>query len=544
MQDNNYLCFVGIAYLSIAALDLLHTLTFKGMSIIPDTTYYANQFWVATRLLEAVTFVAGFGFARRIKLNTDLIFLSYFTVTVIITCSILVWHIFPVCYIEGIGQTPFKVFAEYTIIAVLLVAGYLLIKNRQHFSKSVYQFLLFSLIFTILSEFCFTLYVSNYSTANALGHYAKLIAFFLIYKANVETGFVEPTGLIFKNLADKEEKYRTLTENLPGMVMRFDSKLNCIYTNSEATESGLIIEQLHEVLLQTKLTLQVTVTTMQLQRDGKDYHYIVQVIGENRTNKDEQTYLVICQDITNLKEAEQQLQELNATKDKLFSIIAHDLKNPFTSLISYSEIIYKSNTKLSSEKIGQIALRMNESAKQAYNLLENLLNWSRIQTGILKANPQPVSVQHLLDKAQQFATPLAQAKNIHVIVEKEPDLTLNTDEQMISTVLRNLVGNAIKFSHPESNIILRTLHKSNELIISVTDFGVGIDQEVQKSLLFIGSTQTTAGTSSEKGTGLGLVLCKEFVEINGGRLWLESEPGIGTTSYFTLPLSGQPILVS
>ena len=532
---------MGIAYLSIAALDLLHTLTFKGMNMFPETTYYANQFWVATRLLEALTFVVGFGFARRMKLNIDLTFLSYFVITAIISCSILVWHIFPVCYIEGIGQTPFKVFAEYTIISLLLAASYLLIKNRQHFSKSVYQFLLLSLIFTILSEFCFTLYVSNYSTSNELGHYAKLIAFFLIYKANVETGFVEPTALIFKDLSDNEKKYRTLTENLPGLVMRFDSDLNCIYTNSEDEERRLVTKQVHDILLQTGIILQVNVTTMQLERDGKDYHYIVQVISESRTQKEKQTYLVICQDITSLKIAEQQLQELNATKDKLFSIIAHDLKNPFTSLIAFSEIIYRNINKLNNEKIGVLALRMNESAKQAYNLLENLLNWSRVQTGILTANPQAVSIQNLLDRAQKFAMPQAQGKNIQLIVEIEKELTVNTDEQMISTVLRNLIGNAIKFSHSDSTIILRTIQKNNELIISVSDVGVGIDPENQKGLLSIGNTHSTTGTSSEKGTGLGLVLCKEFVEINGGRIWLESKLNVGTTSYFTLPLSTKEI---
>lgn len=509
------------------------------------TAFYANQFWVATRFLEAITFTAGFAFiAKRKKLNADLIFLSYFVAALLITLSIVVWKVFPVCFIEGTGQTPFKVYAEYAIIAILLIACYLLRKNRHHFSTSVYHLLLASLIFTILSEFCFTLYVSNYSTANQFGHYFKLIAFFLIYKANVETGFIEPTGLIFKNLTDNEEKYRTLAENLPGMIMRFDANLNCIYTNSGAAESDFIIDKLHHLLLQTKLTQQVQESTITAELGNKVYHYVVEVIFENRAGIEEQTYLVICQDITNLKNAEQQLQELNATKDKLFSIIAHDLKNPFTSLITFSELIYKNAYKLDKEKIGQMALRMNESSKQAYALLENLLNWSRVQTGILKAHPQPVSVQHLLDEAQQFAAPLAQAKNMQVLVENEFDLTVHTDQQMIGTVLRNLIGNAIKFSYPESNIILRSFQQDRELTISVSDFGVGIEQEVQKDLLLVGSRHSTTGTASEKGTGLGLVLCKEFVDLNGGKLWLESEYGIGTTSYFTLPLSRHQVQAS
>ena len=232
MIDNNYLYFVGMAYIFIGTLDLLHTITYPGLNIIPGTIYYTNQFWIATRFVEALTFIMGFWFLKRKKvLNGDITILTYCVVTILFTLSILYWKIFPVCYLEGIGQTSFKITAEYVIIAMLFFAGFLLYSSRNSFSASVFRFLIVSLFFAILSEFCFTLYVSFFSVPAEIGHYAKLISFFLIYKANVETGFTKPTELIFKDLKDNEEKYRTLTENLPELIFRFDRSFRCLYAN-------------------------------------------------------------------------------------------------------------------------------------------------------------------------------------------------------------------------------------------------------------------------------------------------------------------------
>lgn len=445
MQDNRYLHLVGISYIFIGALDLLHTLTYNGMNVIPVSGYPANQFWIATRFLEAITLLGGFMVIKRPKqLSSDLIFLCYFLLSAGIVLSILVWHNFPVCFIEGQGQTSFKIYGEYVIIAILFLAAYLLGKNKAQFSASVYRLLLWSLGFTILSEFCFTLYISNFGTMNELGHYAKLIAFFLIYKANVETGFTSPTGLIFKNLKDSEEKYKV---------------------------------------------------------------------------------------------AEKQLNALNGTKDKLFSIIAHDLKNPFASLISFSELIQRSAHKLEREKIGTMAERMNASARQAYSLLENLLNWSRVQTGLLKPMTERIKVAELLAEACQLTAAVAQSKNIQVKTDAGTDLFVLADHQMAATVIRNLISNALKFSYPGTSIYIQAVQSADQVLFSITDYGVGIAEEYQQDLLELGNKFSATGTAAEKGTGLGLVLCREFVELNGGEIWLKSELGSGTTFYFSLPLS-------
>jgi len=555
MLDNNYLYFVGIAYIFIGTLDLLHTITYPGMNIIPGTIFYTNQFWIATRFLEASAFIMGFWFLKRGKaLNGDITILSFCLVTTLIILAILSWKIFPVCYIAGVGQTAFKIGAEYVIIAMLFFAGLLLFSSRSSFTPTVFRFLALSLLFAVLSEFCFTLYVSIFSLPNELGHYAKLISFFLIYKANVETGFTNPTDLIFKNLKDNEVKYRTLAENLPELIFRFDRAFKCLYAN-KALEKFLqhkrepyagkklshmgfpksFEDLLIKLLIEVKQSRVILETNFDLKEDNYAYSFSIQLIPEYGIDHHHGTYLVICHDITELKITERRLHELNATKDKFFSIIAHDLRNPFTSLIAFSEMIYKNASRLSTEKIENFAMRMNDSARQAFTLLENLLHWSKMQTGVLKPELEQLNAVELLYEIKHISSAIAMTKGVEINIEEGSSGRILADKQMMDTVLRNILANAIKFSYVNGNIELKARDHQENVVFSVKDSGVGISKENIELLFRTDRNFSTTGTQHEKGTGLGLKLCREFVEISGGSIWLESEPGLGTTIYFTIP---------
>jgi len=238
-----------------------------------------------------------------------------------------------------------------------------------------------------------------------------------------------------------------------------------------------------------------------------------------------------------LRKTEQELQALNDTKDKLFSIIAHDLKNPFTSLLTYSELIYKKADTLERVKIAHMATRMNDSAKQAYALLENLLNWSRIQTGLLKPIAEKIVVAELFAEAEKLTGPMAQAKQVSIVFDDAGLLSVMADRQMTGTIIRNLISNALKFSYEGGRVVVTVADKGEHAIFSIRDNGTGIPQENQERLLEVGNKFSSVGTASEMGTGLGLVLCREFVEANGGRIFFESEFGVGTTFHFTLPLA-------
>lgn len=522
------------------------------MNIIPIQGHPANQFWVSTRFLEAITLLAGFTLIERTKkINTDIIFLWYFFVTLLIVFLILIWQVFPVCFIDGIGQTPFKVYGEYLIIAILLFSTFLLVKKRAHFSPAVYRLLLASVIFTILSECCFATYISIFGPINELGHYGKLIAFFLIYKANVETGFLKPTNFIFKNLKENEEKYRTLAENLPGLILRFDRDFKCIYGNRVGVTVGeLLYDQkqtlvfakgdgleqvLTPMLVRAKDTGILQQTNYHQKSEENDQFYSIQVIPEYGDNSNGNTFLVICQDISALKHTEKQLQLINETKDKLFSVIAHDLKNPFTSLITYSELIATHAKRLEREKIEHMGQRMNESAKLVYTLLENLLHWSRVQSGLLKARLESIDVAFLLEGVKKHCASQAQTKNIEIKIDVTPGLKMLADNQMSATILRNLISNAIKFSFPGNEVHVKAEQDNGVVKISVRDYGTGIGEEHKIKLLEPTNTFSSPGTAAEVGTGIGLILCREFSELNNGSIYFESELGIGTTFFLTLP---------
>lgn len=204
---NPYLLFIGIAYLFIAYVDLLHTLSYKGMPIFTDYDYYANQLWIGARYMESITLLFAFMFLHGNKaLKVNIVFAVYTVVTFLLITSIFYWKIFPECFIEGSGLTPFKKISEYIICIILTTAIFLLRKNREEFEDKVYHLLLWSLICTIVSELAFTFYISNYGVSNLIGHYFKIFSFLLVYLAIIKTGLERPFELIFLDLDRTNKK--------------------------------------------------------------------------------------------------------------------------------------------------------------------------------------------------------------------------------------------------------------------------------------------------------------------------------------------------
>jgi Membrane-associated sensor domain len=204
--SNPYLLFIGIAYLFVAVLDLMHTLSYKGMPIFTDYDYYANQLWIGARYMESITLLLAFIFLDKNRMpRPNVVFAMYTVITALIIASVFYWRDFPICFIAGSGLTPFKKDSEYIICTILLMVIFLLWKNRQRFERKIFHLLLWSMICTIISELAFTFYVSNYGFSNLVGHYFKIFAFFLIYQAIIKTGVERPLELIFLDL-DKVNK--------------------------------------------------------------------------------------------------------------------------------------------------------------------------------------------------------------------------------------------------------------------------------------------------------------------------------------------------
>ena len=249
------------------------------------------------------------------------------------------------------------------------------------------------------------------------------------------------------------------------------------------------------------------------------------------------THIEIKQSREKIRKTNEQLKELNATKDKFFSIIAHDLKNPFNTLLGFSKLLFENAPNYTTDQIQQYAQIMNHTAKQSYALLENLMQWAKSQTEKIKIIPRNSSMNELLSITIPIVNGSALKKNITIESNISTEDIVYADNSLTATILRNLLTNAIKFTHANGKITVSTQRKDIFLEVSITDTGVGIEPMNIDKLFRIDSKVTSHGTDNEEGTGLGLILCKEFVEKQGGTIWAISEVGKGSTFTFTLPLA-------
>lgn len=234
-----------------------------------------------------------------------------------------------------------------------------------------------------------------------------------------------------------------------------------------------------------------------------------------------------------VEQQKQQLSQLNAIQSKLISIISHDVRSPFNSIKGTLNLL-KSEA-LSRKEIAMLSERLSQEVDNTINLVNNLLYWSQNQLQGLQANPEKFDMQAAIYENIKLVSPQAQKKNIRIEYPEQPTVEVFADKEMIKTVLRNLLTNAIKFSYENKEVCIKKYIKEKEVVIEVCDTGVGIPQAVKEQLFHL-SQYTTLGTSNEKGNGIGLMLCKDFVEKNGGKIWVESEEGKGSKFFFTVPI--------
>lgn len=258
---------------------------------------------------------------------------------------------------------------------------------------------------------------------------------------------------------------------------------------------------------------------------------------------DEWNAVGIIRDITQRKKAEEKIQEFNkqlqysnASKDKFFSIIAHDLRSPFHAVFGYVEKLLDAGDSIPLNKQKEFVLSIKKASKTAYDLLENLLQWSRSQTGTLQIKPEKIDLGIIAREGVYLLGSIAEQKSITLHNSVAEQTYAFADPNMIRTVLRNLLSNAVKFTPQNGDIWLTSEKDDSFVTISVRDSGVGISEHDQKKLFRIDVSFSTAGTQNEKGTGLGLLVCKEFVEKNKGSITVNSAPGKGSTFTVSLPV--------
>jgi len=258
------------------------------------------------------------------------------------------------------------------------------------------------------------------------------------------------------------------------------------------------------------------------------------IIEEQLTQKSYE----LKQEKEEIEKKRKELEELNATKDKFFSIIAHDLKNPFNTVIGLSELLLYRYDSYDEDKIKEFIGQINKFSSNAYNLLDNLLQWARSQTGRIKVNKSQINLYKLVDENFYLLQDKADEKSIQLVNDVDGYLICWADKNMINTVIRNLISNALKFTQEKGYIKVTSENSGDDQVkISVVDNGTGMDKDEISKLFKITTNFSKEGTNSETGTGLGLILCQEFIEKNDGKIWVESEKGKGSSFNFTIPLA-------
>jgi signal transduction histidine kinase len=245
---------------------------------------------------------------------------------------------------------------------------------------------------------------------------------------------------------------------------------------------------------------------------------------------------LLAQKNKTIEENAQELRKINASKNKFFSIIAHDLKNPFHTLMGYSYLLSESYDQFNDQKRRKFATDINQSATNIFRLLQNLLEWSHTQTGRLVVAPREIELNHIIRNSSGVLLSQAELKNITLKIDCNDNLFIYADPQMIETVLRNLVSNAIKFTPANGNIELTACKTGDFVEVCINDTGIGISEEDIENLFKIDSKVKRKGTNNEDGSGLGLILCKEFITRNNGNIWVKSSLGKGSSFFFSIPV--------
>ena len=254
--------------------------------------------------------------------------------------------------------------------------------------------------------------------------------------------------------------------------------------------------------------------------------------------------LELKEEIKERKKIEESLNRINAEKDKFFSIIAHDLRTPFSAFLGFTQMMAEELPNFTLDQIQNIAVKMRKSASNLYDLLENLLKWAQLQRGMTTFTPTTFLVLPKLSDSLSAILESASNKRITIGYQITDDLEIYGDENMFATIIRNLVSNAIKFTHKGGEIMISAEKSKDQLVeISIRDNGIGMKTDMVKNLFRLDADTNRKGTENEPSTGLGLIICKEFIEENGGKLWVESEEGKGSCFFFTMPLNKEPLVL-
>lgn len=283
-------------------------------------------------------------------------------------------------------------------------------------------------------------------------------------------------------------------------------------------------EWIHLTYTKEEIPVEVVLTPIQVK--GRQYLYTVWRDISERVKAEAE-----------IKQKNEQLKELLSTREKFFAIIAHDLKSPFQGLLGLTQIIAENPENFTLKELAGLTTGLHQTASNLYSLLRNLLEWAQIQRGSFSFSPQLIVLETIVSDNIQLLRKRAREKKISLRSTIKPEMQIYADSNMVNSLVLNLITNAMKFTNAGGRVTISAKQNKEGMIqVSVKDNGIGMPEEISEKVFQAGEKVKRKGTDGELSTGLGLILCKEFVELNGGTIWLKSEEGAGTTFYFTLPI--------
>jgi len=579
--DNSYIVFMGISFLFVGILTIIHAVVAEGGAIFPvhGTEEQTIQTWTTVRYIQGLSFLIAPLFLHR-KMRTNLVFLSYIIVVLFLLLSMFEWHIFPQ-YLNGEGTlSPWGIASQYAVITIFLGAIGMLLICREEFDKSVLKLLIASIAFTIVgSELILVIDAYEFGSWYLIRHFFTFISFFLVYKAFVETGLESPYKLLFRNLkkseqafaqqalelkksnaeletqmaecnlaerklADSEVRHRKLFETAEDGIMVIDAE------NWRITDTNSFLERMsgyskQEVfgrdlwqlgLFKDTETVRMAFADAQnggspcckeLMLETRNGRAIpVDFVGNSFSIDGRKLIQCNIRDVSERKKAEK-------TKDEFIGMVSHELKTPLTIMIG--DLYTLANERLPKKDRQQLLQDALISSESLAGIVENLLELSRYQANRTVLHQQTVDIGQI---ARDVKGKLQNRSAMHrLTVDLMPGLPLVfADPVRVERILYNLVENAIKYS-PDGGEVKTSIRRENEnLVVGVSDQGTGISPLDQPRLFQSFEQLGITNRSAMQGVGLGLKVCRTLVEAHNGRIWVESEPGKGSTFFFTLPL--------
>jgi PAS domain S-box-containing protein len=551
---------VGISFGVVALIDGLHTLAYKGMGVfIGYGADLPTQMWIISRYINSISiFLALILFSKTIKFKNLLA--GYGLVCIILFFTIFKLDIFPSCFIEGTGLTPFKIYSEYVICIIFLINMVILYKKKSEIHVTIFKYLQAYLVFSIIAELCFTLYIDVYGLSNVIGHHFKLLAFYCIYKSLVEVNIKTP----YTALQQSENRYRMFFETSPnGILLYCKDKIlltnPCFlkmfsYSNYDEVVGKSLLKFIHpdeigklkkfNETLKTQGVLEGYETKF-LKEDGTEIYAELTIMPYNYEMNN--CVFIMIKDVTaqklseKLKEEVEQKTMFNNLQREFFTNLSHELKTPINLIFSTVQLM-ESKVKNDIINIKEIGFNkhshiLKQNCYRMLKLISNLIDITKIDTGFLNLNLKNSNIISIVEDITLSTAEYIESKGISLLFDTDiEERIMATDANMIERIILNLLSNAIKFTDNGGKITVGIMDKETSIIVSVKDTGVGIPKEKLDTIFGRFNQVEQTLSRNARGSGIGLALVHSLVRMHGGIIFAVSELGKGSEFIIELPV--------